>query len=89
MSAAQMTMDSRLIHPVIVPAPEVDHGAEYVEGDPVYWDGRSWEVLDWNFECNVFVLLNEADWEYFVANHSPAGGNDVRAMILDALNEAK
>lgn len=80
MSATQMTFDTAVIRPVIVPTCDVDHGEEYNENDPVYWNNQSWEVLDWDFEHNAFVLLSDADWETYI--HSPHS-KELRAAILE------
>jgi hypothetical protein len=84
----QATFDALVFHPVIVPTPDVDHGAEYQEGDPVYWNGEAWGVLDWDFDHNAFVLLNDVEWDTFASIHAD-GRWDVREEIVSALWEAE
>lgn len=83
----QETFDALTYHPVVVPTPDVDHGAEYQEGDPVFWDGREWEVLDWNFDRNSFVLVTpeEMDDIQRIERQTWRGEIPLRRQILDAL----
>lgn len=54
------------LNPIVVPTPSLDWermGGRLEPGELAILRGKTYEVIDWDFESNTFILLPSEEWD--------------------------